>query len=233
LCKCSFKYFADTLTPTTLNPPTLISEDKWQESIPNRFDSSFNESEQEQFQEEVSKTVSQIMKRAAHIAHEDTTSPQINSMSSTKVNSTESSSIQTTISETKNHNDIVQSRPLPSKQDDEKHTTLSKCIPLSEQLAQAKVKDLAAPMESNNIDGSLQLSEKDSPIQKKFSLFTSDRLKQSFTNTSSPNQLNQFKNDKTNIKQNPNEKLKNDISFIAHPTDKEINNPMSSSNKGS
>lgn len=53
-----------------------ISENKVQESIPNQFDSSFNEFQQEKLQKEISKAVSQIMKQAAHIVHDDIRSPQ-------------------------------------------------------------------------------------------------------------------------------------------------------------
>jgi hypothetical protein len=166
------------------------------------------------------------MKQAAQITRKDIQSPKINSISSTKVNSTESSSIQTPIFDAKNHNDIAQSRTLASKQDDEHHTTPSKCIPLAERLAQEKAKKLAALMESNNKDArSLRVSEQESLVQKKFFPFTFDQLKQPSTNTSSPSQLNQIKNNKTNTQQNPNNKLKsaqvqkesNNISFIAHP----------------
>jgi hypothetical protein len=235
LYKNSSKYIVDILTSIP------ISEDKWQESIFNRFDSFFNESQQEKFQEEISKTVSQIMKQAAHIIGEAIKSPQSNSMTSTKINSTEASSIQTPIFEMKNHNDIVQSMILTSKKDDDHHITPSKCIPLAEQLAQVKAKKLAALMESNNKDGRpLPSSEQESSVQKKFFPSTSDRLKQSFTHASSSSRINQFKNDQTSTKQNLFEKLRsaqvqqgsNNISSIARPIDKVITNPMSPSNTG-
>jgi hypothetical protein len=220
----------DKLTATILNPSSPISKDKWQESIVNRFDSPFNEFQQEKFQEEISKTVSLIMKQAAHIVHDDG-QPQINA--------TDSSSILTPLIEAKHHNDTVQSVLLPSKQDDEQRNSPWKCIPLAERLAQAKAKKLATLLEPTNKDHrSLQLLEQQSPMQKKFLPFTSDPLKQSSTNTSSPNQINQFQNDLSSMKQNPNENLKtaqvqqesNNISSVTYPIDKTINNPISTSN---
>jgi hypothetical protein len=218
------------LTSTILNPSSPISKDKWQESIVNRFDSPFNEFQQEKFQEEISKTVSLIMKQAAHIAHDDG-QPQINA--------TDSSSILTPLIEAKHHNDTVQSVILPSKQDDDQRTSPWKCIPLAERLAQAKAKKLATLMEPTNKDNrSLQLLEQQSPMQKKFLPFTSDPLKQSSTNKSFSNQINQFQNDLPSMKKNSREILKttqvqqesNNISFVTYPIDKTNNNPMSTSN---
>jgi len=153
------------------------------------------------------------MRHAVQITRKDIELIFGNSISSTKVNSTESSSIQTLIFDAKNHNDITQSKTLASKQDDEHHTT--------------------SLMESNNKDaGSIQVSEQESLVQKKFFPFIFDQLKHPSTNISYPSHLNQFKSNKTSTQQNPTGKLKsaqvqqesNDISFIV--------DPISPSNRG-
>jgi hypothetical protein len=83
---------------------------------------------------------------------------------------------------------------------------------------------LTPTFETKIHNGIVQSSpEQESSVQKKFSPFTSDQIKHSSINTSSPNLINQFKNYATSINKNPYENLKpvqvhqesNDLSSIA------------------
>jgi hypothetical protein len=114
----------------TLNAQSPITADKWQGSIFSRFDQSFNIS-----QEKIKKSASQVIEQAVHSAQEDSQTPQMNSMSTTKKNSAESSHTQESVFETKNHNNTVQSEILPLKQADEYQTTPFESVPLAGRLA--------------------------------------------------------------------------------------------------
>ncbi|CAF3337257.1 unnamed protein product [Rotaria sp. Silwood1] len=120
-----------------------------QDYVVNQSDSSLNKSQQNQFQEQIEKIVRRIMKQATHIVSEVLQTSQANTISFTKTNSIESSSIQMPIFEMKNSNDKAQSIILSQRQDDQHRTTPSKCIPLAEQLAQTGSKKLTTTLESN------------------------------------------------------------------------------------
>ncbi|CAF2330052.1 unnamed protein product [Rotaria sp. Silwood2] len=204
-----------------------------QEDIFNQFDSSSNKSQQNKIEEVIEKIVCQIIKQAFQIVNEVIQPSQINTISLTKVDLIEYSSIQTPIFHMKNSNDKVQSIILSLRQDDQHRTISSKCIPLAERLAQAKAKKLATIIESNSKDDrSLQLLEQDSSVRKKCFSLTNDRLKQSFTNTSSLSPINQFKNKKKSYENSTSthaQQESNNIFFI----DKMTNTSISSANTGS
>ncbi|CAF3344970.1 unnamed protein product [Rotaria sp. Silwood1] len=136
-----------------------------QDYVINQSDSSMNKSQQNQFQEQIEKIVRRIMKQATHIVSEVLQTSQANTISFTKTNSIESSSIQMPIFEMKNSNDKAQSIILSQRQDDQHRTTPSKYIPLAEQLAQTGSKKLTTTLESNSNDvRSLQLLEQDTSL---------------------------------------------------------------------
>ncbi len=173
-------------------------KDKSQEYIFNRSDSPSNESQRKEVPEEISKAITEILEKAGHIVHEDLQASQINPILSTK------------------------SSP---KQDDEHCRRVSKSSLLAERLAQVKEKELAATTNSSRNDVQpRRSSEQMSSEQKKFFPVISDRIKQSIVNTSSPNMINQFKNDKTDINKNPYGNLtptqvhqeSNNLSSITH-----------------
>ncbi|CAF0780704.1 unnamed protein product [Rotaria sp. Silwood1] len=208
-----------------------------QDYVINQSDSSMNKSQQNQFQEQIEKIVRRIMKQATHIVSEVHQSSQANTILFTKANSIELSSIQMPIFEMKNSNDKAQSIILSQRQDDQHRTTPSKYIPLAEQLAQTGSKKLTTTLESNSNDvRSLQLLEQDSSVRKKYFSFTNDRLKQSFTNTSSLNPINQFKNKENSYENSISTHIQqgsNNIFPIVHLIDKITNNLTSLSNTAS